>query len=100
MAYLLSGITHLPLLLFWICPNKFLYASFSKWMVILISHGVDGAERGLGILLEGCGHSMRNTMVKGNKCDNGFKSGYLLLLENVLAAKFSGTDLKGEPHIT
>ncbi|KAL8496275.1 hypothetical protein ACS0TY_020112 [Phlomoides rotata] len=34
-------------------------------------------------------------VVKGKKCDNGFKTGYLLLLENKLANKFPWTDLKG-----
>ncbi|KAL8476710.1 hypothetical protein ACS0TY_029129 [Phlomoides rotata] len=42
--------------------------------------------------------ALKELVVKGNKCDNGFKSGYLLLLENKLVAKFPGTDLKGEPH--
>ncbi|KAL8502174.1 hypothetical protein ACS0TY_021332 [Phlomoides rotata] len=44
-------------------------------------------------------HSLKDLVVKGNKCDNGFRSGYLLILENWLTAKISGTDLKGEPHI-
>ncbi|KAL8491798.1 hypothetical protein ACS0TY_023411 [Phlomoides rotata] len=43
--------------------------------------------------------ALKDLVVKGNKCDNGFKNGYLLLLENSLAIKFSGTDLKCEPHI-
>ncbi|KAL8493178.1 hypothetical protein ACS0TY_024406 [Phlomoides rotata] len=43
--------------------------------------------------------ALKELVVKGNKCDNDFKSGYLLLLENMLAAKFPRTDLKGEPHI-
>ncbi|KAL8464456.1 hypothetical protein ACS0TY_034106 [Phlomoides rotata] len=43
--------------------------------------------------------ALNDLVVKGNKCDNGFKSGYLLLLENVLAAKFPRSDLKEEPHI-
>ncbi|KAL8493715.1 hypothetical protein ACS0TY_024772 [Phlomoides rotata] len=44
-------------------------------------------------------HGLKVLVVKGNKCDNGFRSGYLLILENWLTAKFLGTDLKGEPHI-
>ncbi|KAL8465148.1 hypothetical protein ACS0TY_034589 [Phlomoides rotata] len=36
---------------------------------------------------------------EGLKCDNGFKFSYLNLLENTLASKFPGTDLKGDPHI-
>ncbi|KAL8507684.1 hypothetical protein ACS0TY_018284 [Phlomoides rotata] len=43
--------------------------------------------------------ALKDLVVKGNECDNGFRSGYLLLLENKLVAKFPGTDLKGEPHI-
>ncbi|KAL8541127.1 hypothetical protein ACS0TY_002416 [Phlomoides rotata] len=44
-------------------------------------------------------HSMKELILKGNKCDNEFWSGYFLLLENMLGSKFPGTDLKGEPHI-
>ncbi|KAL8465740.1 hypothetical protein ACS0TY_035004 [Phlomoides rotata] len=44
-------------------------------------------------------HSLKDLVLKGHKCDNGFRSGYLTLLENVMGAKFPGTDLKGEPHI-
>ncbi|KAL8458104.1 hypothetical protein ACS0TY_035836 [Phlomoides rotata] len=44
-------------------------------------------------------HSLKDLVLKGHKCDNGFWSGYLTLLENVMGAKFPGTDLKGEPHI-
>ncbi|KAL8511794.1 hypothetical protein ACS0TY_018287 [Phlomoides rotata] len=44
-------------------------------------------------------NALRELVVKGLKCDNGFKSGYLNLLENMLAVKFPGTDLKGDPHI-
>ncbi|KAL8534105.1 hypothetical protein ACS0TY_010209 [Phlomoides rotata] len=44
-------------------------------------------------------HSRKELILKGNKCDNGFRSGYLLLLENMLGSKFPGTNLKGEPHI-
>ncbi|KAL8519950.1 hypothetical protein ACS0TY_010762 [Phlomoides rotata] len=40
-------------------------------------------------------HGLKDLVVKGNKCDNGFRSGYLLILENWLTAKFLGTDLKG-----
>ncbi|KAL8501761.1 hypothetical protein ACS0TY_021036 [Phlomoides rotata] len=44
-------------------------------------------------------NALKKLVVKGNKCDNGFKTGYLLLLENMLANKFPGTNLKGDPHI-
>ncbi|KAL8506593.1 hypothetical protein ACS0TY_017481 [Phlomoides rotata] len=43
--------------------------------------------------------ALKDLNVKGQKCDNSFKSGYLLLLENALSVKFPGTDLKGDPHI-
>ncbi|KAL8515894.1 hypothetical protein ACS0TY_014553 [Phlomoides rotata] len=35
-------------------------------------------------------YALKDLVVKGQKCDNGFRSGYLLLLENVLSAKFLG----------
>ncbi|KAL8503415.1 hypothetical protein ACS0TY_022235 [Phlomoides rotata] len=43
--------------------------------------------------------TLKDLIVKGQKCDNSFKSDYLLLLENALSVKFPGTDLKGDPHI-
>ncbi|KAL8540891.1 hypothetical protein ACS0TY_002221 [Phlomoides rotata] len=43
--------------------------------------------------------ALKELVLKGYKCDNGFKSGYLLLLENMIARVFTGCDLKGEPHI-
>ncbi|KAL8523446.1 hypothetical protein ACS0TY_013414 [Phlomoides rotata] len=43
--------------------------------------------------------ALKELVVRGLKCDNGFKSGYLNLLENTIASKFPGTDLKGDPHI-
>ncbi|KAL8524161.1 hypothetical protein ACS0TY_013938 [Phlomoides rotata] len=44
-------------------------------------------------------HTLKELVLKGIKCDNGFRSGYLTILENNLGAKFPGTGLKGEPHI-
>ncbi|KAL8538002.1 hypothetical protein ACS0TY_000089 [Phlomoides rotata] len=44
-------------------------------------------------------NALKELVVKGHKCDNGFKTGYLMLLENMLAKKFPGTKLKGDPHI-
>ncbi|KAL8470640.1 hypothetical protein ACS0TY_033265 [Phlomoides rotata] len=35
-------------------------------------------------------NALKELVLKGNKCDNGFKTGYLLLLENMLANKFPG----------
>ncbi|KAL8556362.1 hypothetical protein ACS0TY_003973 [Phlomoides rotata] len=43
--------------------------------------------------------ALKEIVLKGYKCDNGFKSGYLLMLENMIARVFPGCDLKGEPHI-
>ncbi|KAL8485671.1 hypothetical protein ACS0TY_027815 [Phlomoides rotata] len=43
--------------------------------------------------------ALNDLVLRGHKCDNGFRSGYLTLLENALVVKFPGTDLKGEPHI-
>ncbi|KAL8494112.1 hypothetical protein ACS0TY_025050 [Phlomoides rotata] len=44
-------------------------------------------------------NALKELVSKGHKCDNGFRSGYLLLLENMLSIKFPGSNLKGEPHI-
>ncbi|KAL8462598.1 hypothetical protein ACS0TY_033580 [Phlomoides rotata] len=44
-------------------------------------------------------NALNDLVVKGYKCDNGFRSGYLLLLENALVNKFPLCDLKAEPHI-
>ncbi|KAL8489678.1 hypothetical protein ACS0TY_025541 [Phlomoides rotata] len=44
-------------------------------------------------------NALKELVSKGHKCDNEFRSGYLLLLENMLGIKFPGSDLKGEPHI-
>ncbi|KAL8547229.1 hypothetical protein ACS0TY_006808 [Phlomoides rotata] len=44
-------------------------------------------------------NALKELVIKGNKCDNGFRTGYLMLLENMLANKFPGTNLKGGPHI-
>ncbi|KAL8469986.1 hypothetical protein ACS0TY_032741 [Phlomoides rotata] len=43
--------------------------------------------------------ALKELVVRGLKCDNDFKSSYLILLENILASKFPGTDLKEDPHI-
>ncbi|KAL8506664.1 hypothetical protein ACS0TY_017527 [Phlomoides rotata] len=44
-------------------------------------------------------YALRDLVVKGQKCDNGFRSGYLLILENVLLTKCPGTNIRGDPHI-
>ncbi|KAL8543422.1 hypothetical protein ACS0TY_004094 [Phlomoides rotata] len=43
--------------------------------------------------------ALKDLVWRGHKCDNGFRSGYLTILENHLVGKFPGTDLKEEPHI-
>lgn len=42
---------------------------------------------------------LKEIVSRGMKCDNGFKTGYLGMLENHLAQQFPCTDLKAEPHI-
>ncbi|KAL8507484.1 hypothetical protein ACS0TY_018140 [Phlomoides rotata] len=72
-----------------------------------VSHGsrsrkwVGSTTRRVWTFAEECElmHVLKELALKGNKCDNGFRSKYLLILENMLAAKFPGTGLKGEPHI-
>ncbi|KAL8545625.1 hypothetical protein ACS0TY_005670 [Phlomoides rotata] len=72
-----------------------------------VQRGIRGRKRGgsntrrVWTFAEECEliHGLKDLVVKGNKCDNGFRTGYLLILENWLTAKFPGTDLKGEPHI-
>ncbi|KAL8501436.1 hypothetical protein ACS0TY_020823 [Phlomoides rotata] len=44
-------------------------------------------------------HTSKELVLKGHKCDNGFRSCYLTILENNLGAKFPGTYLKEELHI-
>lgn len=44
-------------------------------------------------------HALKELVTEGWKCDNGFKNGYLNTLEQAMAKKFPGCDLKGEPHI-
>lgn len=43
--------------------------------------------------------ALHNVVQKGLKCDNGFKAGYLHLLEQAMVSAFPYTDLKGDPHI-
>lgn len=44
-------------------------------------------------------HALKELVAEGWKCDNGFKNGFLNALEQAMAKKFPGCDLKGEPHI-
>ncbi|KAG8369071.1 hypothetical protein BUALT_Bualt15G0112100 [Buddleja alternifolia] len=43
--------------------------------------------------------AMKDLVVRRYKADNGFKSGYQNLLEQVMMQAFPGTTLKAEPHI-
>lgn len=43
--------------------------------------------------------ALKDIVLAGMKCDNGFQSGYLSALEKTMASHFPGTDLKGDPHI-
>lgn len=44
-------------------------------------------------------NALKDIVQSGMKCDNGFRSGYLGVLEKAMAHRFPGTDLKGDPHI-
>ncbi|KZV33915.1 hypothetical protein F511_26106 [Dorcoceras hygrometricum] len=43
--------------------------------------------------------SLKDVITKGWKSENGFKAGYLSLLESAMHAAIPGTDLRGNPHI-
>ncbi|XP_012850069.1 PREDICTED: uncharacterized protein LOC105969838 [Erythranthe guttata] len=43
--------------------------------------------------------ALKDTVARGWKCENGFKTGYLATLEGAMSVSFPGTDLKAEPHI-
>ncbi|KZV54377.1 hypothetical protein F511_28951 [Dorcoceras hygrometricum] len=43
--------------------------------------------------------ALKDVVTKGWKSENGFKSGYLTLLESTMHAAIPGTDLRGNPHI-
>lgn len=44
-------------------------------------------------------HLLKELVARGYKCDNGFKSGYITILENMLMAALPGTNIRGEPNI-
>ncbi|KAH6799932.1 hypothetical protein C2S52_000396 [Perilla frutescens var. hirtella] len=44
-------------------------------------------------------NALKDLIVSGWKCENGFRTGYLLCLEKELAKAFPGTDLRAEPHV-
>ncbi|GER28907.1 disease resistance protein [Striga asiatica] len=44
-------------------------------------------------------NALKDIISKGWKCENGFKTGYLRLLERVMMKAFPDTDIKAEPHI-
>ncbi|KAG8388325.1 hypothetical protein BUALT_Bualt02G0113800 [Buddleja alternifolia] len=43
--------------------------------------------------------ALTDLVVRGYKCDNGFRTGYQSLLEQAMIAAFPSTDLRVEPHI-
>ncbi|XP_073132514.1 uncharacterized protein [Henckelia pumila] len=43
--------------------------------------------------------SLKEVVTKGWKSENGFRAGYLNLLENAMQAAIPGTNLRGNPHI-
>ncbi|KAG8379691.1 hypothetical protein BUALT_Bualt07G0115300 [Buddleja alternifolia] len=43
--------------------------------------------------------ALKDLVVRGYKCDNGFRNGYQGLLEQAMIAAFPSTDLRAEPHI-
>ncbi|KAG8383516.1 hypothetical protein BUALT_Bualt04G0021600 [Buddleja alternifolia] len=44
--------------------------------------------------------ALKDLVLGGYMCDNGFKTGYLLLLEQAMCKAFPGRDLKSEPNIS
>ncbi|XP_073015114.1 uncharacterized protein [Primulina eburnea] len=44
-------------------------------------------------------HSLKEIITKGWRSENGFKAGYLNLLENAMHTAILGTNLRGNPHI-
>ncbi|XP_012842474.1 PREDICTED: uncharacterized protein LOC105962703 isoform X2 [Erythranthe guttata] len=43
--------------------------------------------------------ALRDIVAKGWKCENGFRTGYLRLLERAMLRYFPKTDIRAEPHI-
>ncbi|KAL8482993.1 hypothetical protein ACS0TY_025885 [Phlomoides rotata] len=44
-------------------------------------------------------NSLKELVARGYKCDNGFRSGYVTVLEQMMLQAFPNTDLRGDPHI-
>lgn len=42
---------------------------------------------------------LKELVARGWKCDNGFKTGYLVALEQHLRSRIPETDIKSDPHI-
>ncbi|CAA0828037.1 Unknown protein [Striga hermonthica] len=47
-------------------------------------------------LIEG----LRDLVARGWKCDNGFRNGYAIILEQHMQKKFPGSTIRAEPHIS
>lgn len=43
--------------------------------------------------------ALKDIVLKGWKCENGFRTGYLKLLERSMLKAFPSTDIRAEPHI-
>ncbi|CAA0805971.1 Unknown protein [Striga hermonthica] len=43
---------------------------------------------------------LRDLVARGWKCDNGFRNGYAIILEQHMHHMFPGTTIRAEPHIT
>ncbi|KAH6783799.1 hypothetical protein C2S52_008758 [Perilla frutescens var. hirtella] len=44
-------------------------------------------------------NALKDLVVSGWKCENGFRTGYLICLEKELLKAFPGSDLRAEPHV-
>ncbi|XP_012839280.1 PREDICTED: uncharacterized protein LOC105959686 [Erythranthe guttata] len=44
-------------------------------------------------------NGLKDLVLTGWKCDNGFKSGFLGILQHHMLSAFSGTDIRADPHI-
>ena len=42
---------------------------------------------------------LKDAIANGWKCENGFRTCYLLFLKKHITTSFPGTDLRGDPHI-
>ena len=43
---------------------------------------------------------LADLVARGWKSDNGFRTGYLGMIEDAIRKEFPNTDIKGQPHVT